>query len=111
MLETEGFEVDVASDGDRGLDMLAEYAPHVVVCDLNMPGLTGDEVFAEIRKRSAATKLILITGYIEWAIRDQLHFLSDAVVVKPFKKETLLSAIRDAMGPAEDPSRPGLAAT
>lgn len=49
-LETEGFDVQVATDGKSGVKLVKDYTPHVVLLDLKMPEMNGDEALIEIRK-------------------------------------------------------------
>src|SRR6185503_10799097 len=64
LLTKDGYAVHLASDGDTALQALAEHKPHVVLLDVNMPGMTGIEVCRRI-KHDAATRLtpvVMVTG-------------------------------------------------
>ena len=45
----EGYEVEVALDGEVGLEMVKSFQPHVIVLDLMLPKITGVEVMKQIR--------------------------------------------------------------
>ncbi len=49
--EAEGFEVQTAENGKLGLEMLEGFKPAIVLLDLMMPEMTGDEMLAELRKK------------------------------------------------------------
>ncbi|MGH1340248.1 MAG: response regulator [Nannocystales bacterium] len=62
-LEEEGYHVVLAADGAEALDAFGTAEPSVVVTDLEMPRISGDEVVAEIRRRCKETPVIIITGH------------------------------------------------
>jgi two-component system response regulator MprA len=64
-LEDHGFRVLVACDGYEALEMVDHDRPSVVVTDLDMPGMRGDEVVRQVRARSRDTPVILITAHRE----------------------------------------------
>ncbi len=48
--ESDGFEVHVASDGKSGIELVHKTLPSLILLDMQMPGMNGDEALAEIRK-------------------------------------------------------------
>lgn len=58
-----GFEVHVALTGTSGLELVDYHEPDVVLVDLKLPGMDGDEVLTRIRQRHPKTKVIIITAY------------------------------------------------
>ena len=89
------FELATASDGARGLALLREVRPDVVVVDLKMPGLSGFEVLEKIREADPTIVSIVITGYatvssaVEAMKRGAYDFLP-----KPFTPEEFRLIIR-----------------
>ena len=65
LLRLSGHEVQVAYTGPEGLQRAREFLPHVVLCDLGLPGLNGYEVAAALRSEPAVAhaRLIALTGY------------------------------------------------
>jgi DNA-binding response OmpR family regulator len=49
--ETEGYEVQTADNGKLGLELIEEFSPDIILLDLMMPEMTGDEMLAELRKK------------------------------------------------------------
>ncbi|MBL0716518.1 MAG: sigma-54-dependent Fis family transcriptional regulator [Desulfosarcina sp.] len=58
-----GYKVFLASDGASGLKLLTKNDCHVVITDLKMPGLTGQEIVETIRKDYPNIMIIVITGF------------------------------------------------
>ena len=58
-----GYEVHVALTGTSGLELVDYHHPDVVLVDLKLPGMDGDEVLQRIRKTQPKTKVIVITAY------------------------------------------------
>jgi signal transduction histidine kinase/ActR/RegA family two-component response regulator len=64
-LELSGHEVELAASGVDGVQAARQFHPEVVLCDLGLPGMSGFEVAAELRRDPAtrSAKLIAVTGY------------------------------------------------
>lgn len=58
-----GYEVLLAPDGSKGLEILRTTACHVAITDLKMPGLSGEELVRRICRESPETEIVVITGY------------------------------------------------
>jgi signal transduction histidine kinase len=63
ILRGEGYQLTTATDGVRGLALVKEFRPDVVVVDLKMPGLSGFEVLEHLREADPTVVTIVITGY------------------------------------------------
>jgi DNA-binding response OmpR family regulator len=62
--ESEGYEVSSASDGVTGYDLLEKMRPDVVLLDMMMPEMSGDEVLAKVRKQDWGkdTTVLILTN-------------------------------------------------
>ena len=58
-----GYEVHVALTGTSGVELVDYHNPDVVLVDLKLPGMDGDEVLKHIRRTHPKTKVIIITAY------------------------------------------------
>lgn len=58
-----GYEVHIALTGTSGLELVELHEPQVVLVDLKLPGMDGDEVLQRIRRTHPQTKVIIITAY------------------------------------------------
>lgn len=61
--EPRGYDINVTVRGVRGIEMIKEKNPDIVLCDLKMPGIDGDEVLKLIKTMQPAPKLIFVTAY------------------------------------------------
>jgi DNA-binding NtrC family response regulator len=90
ILADEGYEVDVADDGQKALDRLSADNYGVVLADLKMPKVDGIGLLKEMRARGIPTEFIMITGQgsTELAIEAIRHGAAD-YIEKPLNTERL----------------------
>lgn len=100
MLPTGNFEVIEAKDGLEGFNLIRSENPNLIMLDFLLPKMSGWEVFQEIQKnqRLRTIPLVLMSGRKE-EVTDKLPepFEYFSFVEKPFDREQLVDAIRDAM--------------
>jgi CheY-like chemotaxis protein len=67
LLELSGYEVDVAYTGPEGVQKAMRWLPHVVLCDIGLPGLDGYGVAEQLRRNppTSESHLIAITAWGE----------------------------------------------
>jgi len=96
-----GFTVRTAVDARSALKEIASKRPDVVVTDLNMPGMTGVELVAEIRTIDDELPVILMTafGTIETAVKAMKNGAYD-YITKPFEGDEMTIAVKRAVGHA-----------
>ena len=58
-----GYEVHVALTGIAGLELVNQHEPEVVLVDLKLPGMDGDELLQRIRRDHPTIQVIIITAY------------------------------------------------
>lgn len=66
-LEIEGIQADIAGNGTAGLEMFREKAYDLILLDLKLPGLSGEEVLHAIRKENPFVTVIVYTNYSDFA--------------------------------------------
>ena len=102
----DGFSVAVAADGIDALAEVARDAPTLVILDLNMPLMSGEQVLREIRRRGLRSKVLLMSSRRDIA-KVPLELDADGYVAKPFDFEELrrviYRAIGSSLGQAEPP--------
>lgn len=84
-LALEGYDVRVAEDGRAGIVLTREWAPHLVVLDLMLPGVDGYEVLRTIRAGGCRAPVMILTARGEEADKVRGFRLdADQYVTKPF---------------------------
>ena len=94
-LQLEGFEVDLAHDGDSTLAAVEKRTPDAVVLDVMMPGLDGLDVTRRLRRTGNRVPILLLTA--RDAVGDRVEGLdagADDYLPKPFALEELIARLR-----------------
>ena len=94
-LEQAGFVVDVAEDGQAGLDAALEGVHALIVLDLMLPKLDGWKVCEELRKNRVQTPILMLTARA--AVEDRVRGLdtgADDYLPKPFDLDELEARVR-----------------
>ena len=105
-LKAEGFAVDSAGDGRLGLEQLRTGAYQLVILDLQLPGMDGLAVCAELRrdKRTRGLPVIMLTARGDESDRIVgLELGADDYVVKPFSPKELVARVRALLRRLERP--------
>lgn len=98
LLEEQGHVVQVARTGREAIEKMQEKKVRYLILDLRLPGLSGLEVYIELKKQGRVVPTIIATAYAEEEADalDQLNALEvDSVLRKPFSREQLLEVIDD----------------
>jgi len=97
-LESMNYRVLVAADGPEGLEVIEKQGPRLAFIDIEMPGMNGLEVLAEIRKRRIDVTVVMITAYatIERAVRAMRDGAYD-FIPKPFEPEHVALTVKKAL--------------
>ena len=101
-LEKEGFEVEVAYDGEEGLEKVQANPPDAIVLDVMMPGKDGYEVCSELKAddRFADIPIILLTAVAShvtstrYSHRDGMSTEADDYLAKPASAEQITESIK-----------------
>jgi two-component system response regulator RegX3 len=92
-LEREQFEVAVATDGRSGLNAALTQSVDLVLLDLMLPELSGEEVCREIRNHSDVPIIMLTAKSSEREVVEGLDLGADDYITKPFSAAELISRI------------------
>ena len=96
-LTDEGYRVVEASSGEEGLRLAVQQPPDLVVLDLGLPGIDGQEVLRQLREWLTAPILILSAREQEKQKIEALDSGADDYVTKPFGVGELLARMRTAL--------------
>jgi two-component system, OmpR family, alkaline phosphatase synthesis response regulator PhoP len=106
LLESEGYEVHVARDGEAAVRIVEDANPDLVLLDVMMPVRSGYEICQWIRDhpdRRHAKIIMLSAKGRDAEVAKGLAFGADVYVTKPFSTRELKGTIRELLG---DPARP-----
>ena len=98
LFESDGLQVEIASDGVEGLESFRKQIPTVVVLDLTLPRLPGKELCRAFKSHAAAVPVVVLSANTE--VEDKVLLLelgADDYVTKPFSPKELLARVRRAM--------------
>lgn len=93
-LEKAGFDVDLASDGEEGLNAAVKNIYDCVALDIMLPKLSGIEILERMREKKIATPVIMLSALSE--VEDKVRGLdsgADDYLAKPFKTAELVARI------------------
>lgn len=94
-LEHDGYTVRTAGSGEKALDEIRSFQPHLILLDVSMPGLNGIETLKKIRDKERYTSVIFLSGKSDPEnIIQGLDAGANDYVRKPFDVSELLARVR-----------------
>jgi len=101
-LTNEGYEVSVSPNGERGLEMMKEKIPDLILLDIIMPGKNGFEVLEEMRKDKKLKEIpvIVISNSGQPVELDKIKELGvrDWLIKTEFDPQEVLEKVRKQLG-------------
>lgn len=95
LLTEEGFQVDIANDGEEGHHLATSVLYDAIVLDRMLPEMSGTEIIKRLRKQNITTPVLFLTARDSVADRvEGLNAGADDYLVKPFATEELIARIR-----------------
>ena len=99
LLTLEGFRVELAADGQTGLDQLTRHSYDLLLLDLALPGESGIDLLPRIKSLAPDLPIIMITAYgTVNNVVDAIRAGATNFIQKPWDNEKLLADIRVAIG-------------
>jgi DNA-binding response OmpR family regulator len=98
LFETEGFEIEISTDGQAALEAFRRAAPAAIVLDLRLPLVSGRDVCREIKQQAPTIPIIVLSAASD--VSDKVLLLelgADDYVTKPFSPRELLARVRAAL--------------
>jgi DNA-binding NtrC family response regulator len=98
-LESEGYVVKSAGDGEEAIRILQGESFHLILLDIKMPNVDGFEVLKFVKQQSPQTKVIMLTGFADLknAIESKKLGAED-FVSKPYDLVDLLTTVERVLG-------------
>jgi DNA-binding response OmpR family regulator len=99
-LEKEGYAVEGATDVEHALEAVQRHPFDLIVCDYRMPGRTGLELLAELRRQGSVIPFLMISGYADPCTESAtLQWGGAQLLRKPFRRQQLLDSAEALMLP------------
>lgn len=97
ILQDEGYAVETATTGQEALKKFDKARFGLVILDIKLPDITGDEVAKLMKKQNGDTKIVLITGYSFFQdCIDALDLGINEILLKPISPEEILRTTKEA---------------
>lgn len=96
ILQLDNYEVITAPNGRTGLELAKEKLPDIILCDIKMPGFSGYDVIAQLKKdpKTCSILFIFITSSVgKKEVQSALELGADGYIFKPFGLQELLNEI------------------
>jgi len=109
ILESEGFIVTAASDGEKAIDILREIKPDILVTDLLLPTVSGGDLIRHVRRTAelAQIPIVVISAYGDDYAADALAVGANVVLKKPLDSDLLVDTLKQLKaacgGPRAEP--------
>jgi len=94
ILAEEGYEAQVAADGEEASGLLSTWCPDLIVTDLDMPRLDGRGLLRRVRELRPGTPVIFLSAHDEIGAETEI----EGFFAKPVELDSLLARIRDLVG-------------
>jgi DNA-binding response OmpR family regulator len=95
ILDSEGYRVLTAADGESGIEQAVREKPDLILLDIMLPKLDGYAICAELRRLAMTTPVLMLTA--KGQVQDRVTGLdsgADDYLVKPFSTDELLARVR-----------------
>jgi PAS domain S-box-containing protein len=107
-LSARGMKVQAAGSSEAALDYLAKNPYEIVLCDFNLPGMSGEELFEELRTRlgSSLPRFVFMTGELVSSTEVERYREKGAwVLQKPFQISALAMLLTELLQPQPSPGK------
>jgi len=96
ILESEGFIVTAAPDGEKAIEILREIKPDILVTDLLLPTVSGGDLIRHVRRTAELAKIpiVVISAYGDDYAEDALAVGANVVLKKPLDSDLLIDTLK-----------------
>jgi CheY-like chemotaxis protein len=99
-LTRKSFEIHTATSGSEALEKARRIRPEIILVDLFMPDLDGDQICAELKKDPDLKKIpvIIVTAERDKTVLDRcIRAGCDRLIYKPFSRDSLLTTVKELL--------------
>lgn len=96
LLKKEGYAIEIAKDGNEGIEKMDSYQPDLVITDIMLPYKSGLEITSYLKSKSPKTPLIIISalGKEDNTIIEAFKLGADDLIAKPFNPIELMLRVK-----------------
>lgn len=105
-LKTNNFDTMIAPDGEKGIQLFESFKPHLVILDLMLPIISGEEICSYIRKQSRVPIIMLTAKSSEDDKIQGLHLGADDYITKPFSPRELIARVNTILRRCSEEPQP-----
>ena len=98
VLRSQDWEIRTALDGERGLKILEQFTPEVVISDFRLPGMNGADFLQQVKQRIPLAQRIMLTGHADQRAIEEAINRSEIFrfIAKPWNDSALLLTVQSA---------------
>ena len=102
--ETHGIRiVGTASNGEKGIELINQTEPHIVLTDIRMPKINGLEMTRQVLKKFPRTRIVFLSGYTDFQYAQQAVQLGAFdYIVKPYTPQKIIEVVLKARKSIEE---------
>jgi DNA-binding response OmpR family regulator len=104
-LEKESFEVHICTDGSKAIELFEQVNPTLLILDLMLPAISGEEICKRIRRISRVPIIMLTAKVDEQSILNGFNIGADDYVTKPFSPKQLVARVMALLRRTEEDVR------
>ena len=105
LLQRKGYNVLIALDGDKALEILGSNNVTAVISDIVMPGMGGKDLLTAINAKYPQIPVIMMTGYGDaFSIKQVMALGADEYITKPFKGDEVSMIIERVLWRVNNPT-------
>jgi CheY-like chemotaxis protein len=94
VLRNAGYRTAMAADGSEAIDVALKVVPDMLVTDVMMPKMSGDELARRLRQLQPSLKVLYLTGFADTLFKEKVTLRQDeAYLDKPCSIKSLLQAV------------------
>lgn len=106
ILQKENYHVETCANGKEALTQLKSQTYDLMFLDLNMPGMSGIELLAEVNKRHPTMPVLILTAYAELESAIQaIRLGARDYLIKPIEPVLILARVAEILAESEQPAR------
>ncbi len=99
MLKNEGYKCNGAGNGLKALQLINDRTFDLIISDINMPVMSGTDLFKKVKALGYSHKFLFITGYAVTEKMGKIIDQSDGIISKPIDFKQMLSLVQEMVGP------------